>query len=44
MKDDFKILKLEYLSDHWSDFSQILNLRPGDQTKITNALKEDDHK
>ena len=34
MEDDLKILKVEYLSNHWSDFSQILNLRSGDQTKI----------
>ena len=23
MEDDFKILNVEYLSNHWSDFSQI---------------------
>ena len=43
MEDDLKILKFEYLSNHWPDFSQILNLSSGDQTKITNAWKEDDH-
>ena len=34
MEDDFKILKVEYLSNYWSDFPQILNLSKGDQTKI----------
>ena len=34
MEDDLKILKVEYLSNHWSDLSQILNLSSGDQTKI----------
>ena len=43
MEDDLKILKVEYLSNHWSVFPQILNLGLGDQTKITNAWKEDDH-
>ena len=42
MEDDLKILKLEYRSNHWSDFPQILNLSLGDQTKIKNAWKEDD--
>ena len=26
MEDDLKILKVEYLSNHWLDFPQILNL------------------
>ena len=43
MEEDLKILKVEFLSNHWSDFTQILNLSLGDQTKITNAWKEDDH-
>ena len=43
MEDDLKILKVEYLSHNWSDFPQILNLSLGDQTKKTNAWKEDDH-
>ena len=42
MEDDFKILKVEYLSNYRSDFPQILNLSKGDQTKIKNAWKEDD--
>ena len=37
MKEDLKILKVEYLSNHWLDFPQILNLSLGDQTKIKNA-------
>ena len=36
MEDDLKILKIEYLSNHWSDFPQILNLSSRDQTKIRN--------
>ena len=42
MEDDLKILKVEYLSNHWSDFPQILNLSSGDQTKIKNTQNEDD--
>ena len=42
MEEDLKILKVEYLSNHWSDFPQILNLSLGDQTKIKNAHKEND--
>ena len=34
MEDDLKILKLEYLSNPWSDFPQILNLNLMDQTKM----------
>ena len=30
MEDDLKILKVEYLSNHWSDLPQILNLSSGD--------------
>ena len=37
MEDDLKILKVEYLSNHLSDFLQILNLSLGDQNKIKNA-------
>ena len=43
MEDDLQKLKVEYLSIHWLDFPQILNLSLGDQTKVTNAWKEDDH-
>ncbi len=43
MEDDLKILKLEYINNHWSDFPQILNLILGDQNEMTNAWQEDDH-
>ena len=42
MEEDLKILKVEYLSNHWLDFPQISNLSLGDQTKIKNAWKKDD--
>ena len=42
MEDDLKILKSKYLSNHWPDISQILNLSSGDQTKIKNTLNEND--
>ena len=42
MEDDLKILKVEYLSNHWSDLPQILNLGWGDQTKIEISWNEDD--
>ena len=42
MEEDLKIMKVEYLSNHWSDFPQILNLTLGDQTKIKNPQNEDD--
>ena len=34
MEDDIKILKVEYLSNHWSDLPQILNWSSEDQTKM----------
>ena len=37
MEEDLKILKVEHLSNQWSDFPQILNLKLGDQTKAKNA-------
>ena len=42
MEDDLNILKVEYLSNHWSDFHQILRLSLEDETKIKYASKEDD--
>ena len=39
MEEDLKILKDEYLSNHWSDFPQILKLSLEDQK---NASNEDD--
>ena len=41
MEDYLKILKVEYISNHWSDFPKILNLSLGDQTKIKNAWNEE---
>ena len=37
MEDNLKILKVEFLSNHWLDFPQILDLSLGDQTKIKNT-------
>ena len=42
MNDNLNTLKAEHLSNHWLDLPQILNLMSGDQTKIKNALNEDD--
>ena len=42
MEDDLNILKVEYLSNHWSDFPQILRLSLEDQNKIKYASNEDD--
>ena len=42
MEDDLKILKVEYLSNYWSDLPQILNLCLGDQTKLDITHNEDD--
>ena len=51
MEEDLEISKIEYLSNHWSDLPQILNLSSGDQTKIkmlrmktTNGRMEEDLK
>ena len=38
MKDNFKILKLEYLSNHRSDLTQI-QVKIKNQTKIENYLQ-----
>ena len=42
MEEDLKIIKVEYLSNHWLVFAQVLYLSLGDQTKIKNSLKEYD--
>jgi hypothetical protein len=42
MEDDLKILKVEYLSNHLLDPTQILNSSSGDQKKVKNAWNEDD--
>jgi hypothetical protein len=38
MEADLKISKVEYLSNHWLDLPQILNLSSGDQTKSKHEL------
>ena len=42
MEDDLKMLKVEYLRNHWSDLPKILSLGLGDLTKIKNSWNEDD--
>ena len=42
MEDNLKIFKVEYLSNHYSDLTQILNLSLGDHTKIKNSWNEED--
>ena len=37
MEDDLKVLKVEYISNHWSYFPEALSL--GDQTKIAEEIK-----
>ena len=38
MEDDLKVLKVEYLSDNWSDFPQIKNLSSREANQIKNAM------
>ena len=38
-KDDLKILKVEYLSNHLLDHTKIFNLSLDDHTLFCNALK-----
>jgi hypothetical protein len=33
MEDNLKNFQMDFLSNHWVDLNQILNLTPGDQTK-----------
>ena len=40
MEDNLKILKVEYLSNHWSDLSQIWNLSSGDQNKPNSKMRK----
>ena len=42
MKEDLKILNVEYLSNHQLDLPQIVNLSLGYQTKFEIAQNEDD--
>jgi hypothetical protein len=39
MEDDLNILKVEYLSNHLLDHTQILNLRLDEQTIFYKSLK-----
>ena len=39
MEDDLKIRKVEYISNHWSDITHILNLSYWDQTKVQKGIK-----
>ena len=39
MEDDLKIWKVEYISNHWSDLTQIWNLSYWDQTKVRKGNK-----
>ena len=39
MRDDLKVLKVKYISNHWSDLPKILNLSLVDQTRIKNEMK-----
>ena len=39
MEDNLKILKVEYISNQWSDNPKISKLSLGDETKITFCLK-----
>ena len=39
MEEDLKTLKVEYLSNHWTDLPQIFNLCLGDQIEIKKLLK-----
>jgi hypothetical protein len=38
MEDDLKNLKMDYLSKHWADLYQFLNLTSGDQNKTNKGL------
>ena len=42
MEDNLKILKVQYLSNHWLDLPQTLNLRSGDKIKNKHAWNEED--
>ena len=41
MEDNIKILEVEYLNNHWSDLTQILNLSLDDHTKLKISWNED---
>ena len=42
MEDILQLLKVEYLSNRWSDLPQILDLSSGEQTELKNTWNEDD--
>ena len=39
IEEDLKILKVEYLSNHWTDLPQIFNLSLGDQSHNKRLLE-----
>ena len=39
MEDNLKIYKVEYISNHWSDLTQILDLSLGYKTKLYKCFK-----
>ena len=39
MEDNLKLLNIEYLSNHWSDLIQILDLSYGDQNKVYRSFR-----
>jgi hypothetical protein len=39
MEDDIQMLKVEYLTNHFWDYTQIQNLRLDDQTIFYKSLK-----
>ena len=39
IEDDLKLLKVEYFSNHWLDYTQMLNLSWDDQTIFYKSLK-----
>jgi len=39
MEEDLKISQIEYLSNRWLDFPQVLTINLGEQTKIKKSLK-----
>ena len=41
LEDNLKILKVEYICNHWWDCPQILNLSLGDHNKIKKSWNED---
>ena len=42
MEDDLKIWKVEYLSSHWLDLPQILNINSWDRNRVKKGLDEND--